>query len=89
MPKQELQAKALCYGSYKNILVMPKQLIFEREYDGERVIVAINADSSVYHADFNARAGMGQDLITGKITILAEEATCLHIHVLFGRQSVD
>ena len=47
----------------RNILVMPKQLIFEREYDGERVIVAINADSSVYHADFNARAGMGQDLI--------------------------
>lgn len=66
LAKARTSSKALCYGSYKNILVMPKQLIFEREYDGERVLVAINADSSVYHADFNARAGMGQDLITGE-----------------------
>ena len=30
------------------------------------VLVAVNADSSVYHADFNAEAGRAVDLITGK-----------------------
>lgn len=58
-------SKALCDGSYRNILVQPKQLIFERKFEGERVLVAINADSAPYHADFNAEAGRGTDLITG------------------------
>lgn len=58
---------ALCNGSYRNILVQPKQMIFERRFDDERVLVAINADSAPYHADFNAEAGRGVDLITGDI----------------------
>ena len=57
---------ALCTGSYRNILVQPKQLIFERRQGQDRVLVAINADSSPYHADFNAEAGCAVDLITGK-----------------------
>ncbi len=57
---------ALCTGSYRNILVQPKQLIFERRQAQDRVLVAINADSSPYHADFNAEAGCAVDLITGK-----------------------
>ena len=28
-------SKALCWGSYRNVLVQPKQLIFERYADGE------------------------------------------------------
>lgn len=59
-------SKALCYGSYRNILIMPKQLIFERKCDDERVLVAINSDSAPYHADFNAEAGCAVDLITGE-----------------------
>ena len=57
---------ALCTGSYRNILVQPKQLIFERRQGQDRVLVAINADSSPYHADFNAEAGCAVDLVTGK-----------------------
>ncbi len=60
------KSKALCYGGYRNFLTMPKQLIFERECDTERVIVAVNSDSNVYHADFDARSGKAVDLITGK-----------------------
>ncbi|MFR8474855.1 MAG: alpha-amylase family glycosyl hydrolase [Lachnospira sp.] len=60
------KSKALCYGGYRNLLTMPKQLIFERECDTERVIVAVNSDSNVYHADFDARSGKAVDLITGK-----------------------
>lgn len=59
-------SKALCYGSYRNVLVMPKQLIFERCLDGERVLVAINSDSAPYHAHFDAGAGRVVDLITGQ-----------------------
>ena len=56
---------ALCTGSYRNILVQPKQLIFERRCGDDRVLVAINADSEPYHAHFNAEAGRAVDLITG------------------------
>ena len=37
-----------------------------RSCDEERVIVAINADSNTFHADFNARSGLGTDLVTGE-----------------------
>lgn len=59
-------SRALQYGSYNNLCVQPKQLIFERTVEGERVIVAINADANTYHADFNANAGRAVDIITGK-----------------------
>ncbi len=47
-PRPHGQSKALCRGSYRNVLVQPKQLIFERYADGERVLVAINADGNPY-----------------------------------------
>lgn len=56
---------ALCNGSYRNVMVQPKQLIFERRCGDDRVLVAINADDKPYHADFNAEAGRAVDLITG------------------------
>ena len=57
---------ALYNGGYANLLVRDKQLIFERSCDEERVIVAINADSNTFHADFNARSGLGTDHVTGE-----------------------
>lgn len=65
LAKARTESKALCYGSYRNVLVMPKQLIFERKTDNERVFVAINADSCTYHADFDAGCGKAVDLLTG------------------------
>lgn len=59
------KSPALLQGSYRNLLVQPKQLIFERKFGEERVLVALNADGSTYHADFNAEAGRAIDLITG------------------------
>ena len=57
---------ALCYGGYKNLLVQPKQLVFERRSDRERVIVAINADAAPFHAHFDAQCGRAVDLLTGQ-----------------------
>ncbi|MBP3505789.1 MAG: cyclomaltodextrinase [Lachnospiraceae bacterium] len=58
--------KALNYGGFKSIVLTNKQCIFERECDGERVLVAINADETAYTAHFDARAGRAVDLITGE-----------------------
>ena len=54
------QSQALCCGSYRNVLVQPnRQLIFERCADGERVLVAINADGKPFTAHFDAGCGHG------------------------------
>ena len=52
------------YGSYRNVLIQPRQLIFERNHNGKRVLVAINADANEYHAHFDAGCGRATDLIT-------------------------
>ena len=66
LAKARTASKALCHGSYRNVMIQPKQLIFERKAEGERVLVAINADAQTYHADFNAESGTAVDLITGE-----------------------
>ena len=64
--KARRESPALCRGSYKQLLVQPGQLVFERQCDGERVIVAVNAAGTPFHAHFDARAGRGVDLLTGE-----------------------
>lgn len=58
--------KALCYGSYQTIVLTNKQCIFQREYDGQRILIAINADAEKYSANFNAGCSTAIDLITKK-----------------------
>ncbi len=43
-----------------------RQCIFERKTEGERILVAINADSEDYTAHFDAGCGLAEDLITGE-----------------------
>ncbi len=64
--KARRESPALCRGSYKQLLVQPGQLVFERQCDGECVIVAVNAAGTPFHAHFDARAGRGVDLLTGE-----------------------
>ena len=65
LAKAHTASKALCYGSYRNVVVQPKQLLFERRCDDERVLVAINADSAPCTLHFDAGCGRAVDLITG------------------------
>jgi cyclomaltodextrinase / maltogenic alpha-amylase / neopullulanase len=65
--KAHVYSKALCYGDYKSLLITNKQFLFERSFEGNRVIVAINADSTPFTAHFNANAGRARDLISGQI----------------------
>lgn len=63
--KAKNSSAALNYGGFKSLLLTNRQCIFERECDGDRALVVINADENSFHADFDARAGKGYDLITG------------------------
>lgn len=58
-------SKALCYGDFKSVVLQNKHCIFERRVDGERVLVAINADAEPVTVHFDAGCGLAEDLITG------------------------
>ncbi len=59
-------SKALCYGSFRSVLLTNRQCIFERAAEGERVLVAINASDEEYTAHFDAGCGQAEDMITGE-----------------------
>ncbi len=60
------QSKALRRGDYNQLYVQPRQLIFARQFEDERVICAINVDSQPHTAHFDAGAGRACDLVTGQ-----------------------
>lgn len=66
LTKAHRESNALCYGSYRNVVLTNRQIIFERKTDSERVLVAINADAQAYTAHFDAGCGLAQELLTGK-----------------------
>lgn len=61
------QSKALNYGDFRSVVLTNRQCIFERKTEGERVLVAINADDQPYIAHFDAGCGQAVDLIKGKL----------------------
>ncbi len=67
LAKAKKGSKALCYGDFHSVVLTNKQCIFERKTEGERVMVAINADSEPYTAHFDAGCGLAEDLITGEL----------------------
>lgn len=57
-------SKALNYGSFRSVVLTNHQCIFERKFEDERILVAINASDSPYTAHFDAGCGMADELIT-------------------------
>ena len=66
LAKAKKGSEALCQGSYRNVLMTNRQLIFERKSEHQRVLVAINAENLPFTAHFDAGCGMAVDLITGE-----------------------
>ncbi len=66
LAKARKDSRALCFGSYRNVVLTNKQIIFERAVEGERVLVAVNACHEAYTAHFDAGCGTALELITGK-----------------------
>jgi glycosidase len=59
-------SKALCYGDFRSIVLTNQQCIFSREWEGERVFVAINAVENPFFAGFDAGTSSAVDLISGE-----------------------
>ena len=57
---------ALCYGGYHNVAIQPRQLVFLRWNEEQRILVAVNADSQPAHVSFDVGAGSGVSLMTGE-----------------------
>ena len=75
---------ALCNGSYRNVVLTNKQLVFERRTDTERILVAINAEANDYTASSQELQGTVQELITddeleltGQLVMPAYSVQCL------------
>ena len=66
LAKAHRESKALCHGALKVPVLTNKQCIVEREFEGERVFVAVNADDRPFTAHFDAGCGRAVDLITGE-----------------------
>ena len=59
-------SKALCYGDFRSVVLTNGQCVFSREWEGEKVFVAINATDNSFYAGFDAGAGNAIDLITNE-----------------------
>lgn len=59
-------SKALQYGDFRSVVLTNGQCVFAREWEGEKVFVAINAAAEPYRANFDGGCNKLTDLITGK-----------------------
>lgn len=59
-------SKALNYGDISVPVLTNKQCIIQRQFEGERILCAINADSEEYTAHFDAGCGEAVNLLTGE-----------------------
>ena len=66
LAKVHKSEKTLCYGSYRKVFLTNRQIVFERSFDGERILVAINLEENPFHASFDAGAAEAVDLLTGE-----------------------
>lgn len=56
------KSDALCNGSYRNVMITNRQLIFERRTDREQIFVAINAEGTEFTANHGELQGEVRDL---------------------------
>jgi len=67
MAKAHRESKALCWGDFNEKLLTNRQTVFQRWCDGERILVAVNADEHPFRAHFDAGCGRARDLLTGNM----------------------
>lgn len=65
MAEAHKNSRALCHGDFKSVVLTNKQVIFQRQFEDDRVMVAVNIDSEPYVAHFDAGCGLAVDLISG------------------------
>ena len=66
MAKARRESAALCRGDFRELLITNRQTVFQRRAEGERVLVAVNADGQPFRAWFDPGCAGGTDLLTGR-----------------------
>ena len=64
LSRAKRSSKALLYGDFSVPLLENKHCVFERRFEDERILVALNAEENEFVAHFDAQAGRARDLIT-------------------------
>ena len=86
MARAHSQTPALAYGDFKSLFLENRHCLFQRQYENDRVLVAVNLEDFDYtiHTEFGA--GRGRDLITdtwydfgGGLTVPGHSVLFLHI----------
>ena len=60
-------SKALQYGNFTSTVLTNGACVFCREWEGEKVYVAVNAMENAFRGNFNAGVETMTDLITGEV----------------------
>ena len=63
-------SKALREGSYRNITITNKQLVYERSFKNETILIAMNLDEKECEVDLKTGACQAIDLLTGQKAVL-------------------
>ena len=58
------ESKALCYGDVSVPVLTNKQCIIQRAVDGERVLIAVNAEDQPFTAHFDVGCDEAEELLT-------------------------
>ena len=66
------KSKAIVWGDYEQLFVAPQQLVFQRSFEDERVIVAVNSAPEAVVVHFDAGCEQGRDLMSGQVYSLGE-----------------
>ena len=64
------QTPALCHGDFRSMALTNRQVVFRREFQGQRVYCAINADEKPYTARFDGQGDLVRGLLSGGETRL-------------------
>ena len=62
--KVRQQSPALSKGSFRITVMTNQQIVFEREYEGERMLIACNCADYDYSARGDIRSDRGENLVT-------------------------
>ena len=66
MARAHRESPALCRGDFQDLVLTNRQTVFQRCADGDRVLVAVNADTQPYWARFEPGCSGAVDLLTGQ-----------------------
>lgn len=82
LAKIKKESAPLNYGCFSSLFLTNKQCVLERNFEGDKVLVAINAENTDFTAHFNCGATRFSDLITGN-EISAENGLLLPAYGAF------